>query len=189
MEDRLGSEHFGSSAPLRPESTIASEFAAEMSSLLSSTIDPLEQKVEEKKLGVGNAQQELLELEARLRATEQRLAKVSRQPSPARVAPQAPSYPQQPQAQQASIAPVRAPPPVPGGYGGGGAGNEYAPADAAPYQPQPPPSYTAPRPPAGPRETTQQMMSHMPGALPLELPRSGSRTPGGDYVMVQNEGA
>ncbi|EMF17512.1 uncharacterized protein SEPMUDRAFT_146511 [Sphaerulina musiva SO2202] len=69
----------------RPESTIAQTFAADLDSMFGlGEVDELSKTIEQKKSTVTTGQQQLQELEARLRETEQRLAKVSRQSSPAR---------------------------------------------------------------------------------------------------------
>ncbi|KAI5369587.1 hypothetical protein Slin15195_G004620 [Septoria linicola] len=69
----------------RPESTIAQSFAADLDSMFGlGEMDTLSRTIEEKKSTVSTGQLQLQELEARLRETEQRLAKVSRQNSPAR---------------------------------------------------------------------------------------------------------
>lgn len=102
-------------------------------------------------------QSELEQLEAKLRETEQRLAKASRGNSPARAAAQ-----QQPQA------------------------NTSLPRDRSDRQAHPlaqKPTYPDDRPPTGPRQGTQEMMSNMPGAMPETPGQYNGRE---DYVMVDD---
>ena len=110
-------------------------------------------------------QSELEQLEARLRETEQRLARVSRQNSPSR--------PQQATsgataADKNNTAALR------------GDGEQRQPHPLAQK-----PTFPADRPPTGKRQDTQQMMKDMPGAMPGT---PGAGTPGAgrgeDYVMV-----
>ncbi|CZT16935.1 uncharacterized protein RCC_02769 [Ramularia collo-cygni] len=67
----------------RPVSTIAQNFAADLDSMFGLTpeVEELSKNVEQ-----NSGEQELQELEARLKAAEQRLARVSRHNSPSRVA-------------------------------------------------------------------------------------------------------
>lgn len=131
--------------------------------------------VHNRKQNVTSGQSELEQLEARLRETEQRLAKVSRQNSPSR--------PANPGATDV--------------WAKEGAENTAPPGRAAPKQPHPfsqKPTYPDDRPPTAPRtantrpegerQNTQEMVSGMPGAMP-ETP--GQQANGrDDYVMVEN---
>ncbi|KAF1826338.1 uncharacterized protein K489DRAFT_407090 [Dissoconium aciculare CBS 342.82] len=69
----------------RPESTIAQIFADDLDAMFGLTpeVEQLTQTVEDKKLKVSSGNRELQELEARLKKAEQRLARVSRNNSPA----------------------------------------------------------------------------------------------------------
>ena len=116
-----------------------------------------------RKANVTSGQSELEKLEAKLRETEQRLARVSRGNSPAR--------------QADSGAPLK----------------DNVPTTAPTQRREHPfaqrPTYPDDRPPTGgnrpqtQRETTQEMMANMPGAMPEEPEQVGGRE---DYVMVDN---
>ena len=112
-----------------------------------------------RKANVSSGQSELEELEARLRATEQRLAKVSRQNSPSREAQAGADTAASNEPAQQYTSPL--------------AHRPMYPDDRPP---------TAPRPQTG-RENTQEKMSKMPGAMP-ETPREVSSRD--DYVMVES---
>ena len=116
-----------------------------------------------RKQNVSSGQSELEKLEAKLRETEQRLAKVSRQNSPSRQADTGAAKEKVPTGQT----PTKQTHPL-----------------------AQRPTYPDDRPPTGKsrpqteRENTQEMMSRMPGAMPEE-PASNGRD---DYVMVDNRG-
>ena len=119
-----------------------------------------------RKQNVTSGQSELEQLEARLRETEQRLKKVSRQNSPSRQADSGASYT--------------------------GASKEntpfLSPSDNRPSPLSQKPVYPEDRPPAegrpqNARGDTQEMMSGMPGAMPDDSEQSNGRD---DYVMVDN---
>lgn len=115
---------------------------------------------------VSSGQSELEQLEARLRATEQRLAKVSRQNSPSRPT--------------ANLGAVRE-------EGAAATTNTTSRSQAHPFAQRP--TYPEDRPPTRPaaeRENTQQLMQGMPGAMPLETP-SGQGMGREDYVMVEGQ--
>lgn len=131
-----------------------------------------------RKQNVSSGQSELEKLEAKLRETEQRLAKVSRQNSPSRQA-------------HTGAAAAAAKEDVPLGEGGEGNVATMAP-DKQPHPFSQRPTYPDDRPPTGTsrpqtgRENTQQMMAKMPGAMPEEPEQLNGRE---DYVMVYDGGA
>ncbi|KAK3681543.1 hypothetical protein LTR37_020851 [Vermiconidia calcicola] len=179
MADRQQSEHFrsGGSEPYmssgsaqnssykhsRMTSTVAQSFAGELDSMFGlgmgtgAGIDTLSQTVEQKKATVNSGQSELEKLEAKLRETEQRLAKVSRGNSPSR---QADSGASASETAQKQAHPLSQRPSYP--------------ADRPPTGPS--------RPQAG-RENTEQMMAGMPGAF-NQTPRESSGRD--DYVMIDH---
>lgn len=123
-----------------------------------------------RKANIDSGTAELNELEARLKAAEERLAKVSRSSSPA------------PRPQLNTGAALSSSP-----------RNEQQTAGAtsktSPLAQKP--TYPADRPPTAPRprkdrEDTQMLMSGMPGHLP-STPRLQSAT--NDYVMVESQGS
>jgi hypothetical protein len=118
-----------------------------------------------RKQNVSSGQSELEKLEAKLRETEQRLAKVSRQNSPSRQADTGAAK---------ENAPVYA-----------AAEKQLHPLAQRPTYPEDRPPTGASRPQTG-RENTQQMMSKMPGAMPEDPEQVNGRD---DYVMVDNGGA
>jgi hypothetical protein len=123
-----------------------------------------------RKQNVTSGHQELQELEARLRETEERLAKVSRGNSPARPADvgasREPAYSQPTVGATAGLSP------------------QAARTQAQPqYSAQPPQGGGRPQ---NVREDTQALMSGMPGAMP-QTPRQYSSN-GSDYVMVDRNG-
>jgi len=114
--------------------------------------------IEIRKKDVSNNQSELELLEAKLRETEQRLAKVSRQNSPSR---------------QANTGAPRTHLPSDGQSD-----------NRAAHPLAQKPTYPADRPPTGSRQDTQAMMQGMPGALPTTPAPMGSGRE--DYVMVDD---
>lgn len=117
-----------------------------------------------RKKDVSTGQSELEQLEARLRETEQRLARVSRQNSPSRQAITGAATSSTNNTNTSASA-LRG--------------------DGEQRQPHPfaqKPTYPADRPPTAPRQDTQDMMRGMPGAMP-ETPGEGGRE---DYVVVDD---
>ena len=115
----------------------------------------------DRKANVSSGQSELEKLEAKLRETEQRLAKVSRQNSPSR---------------QAATGASRETVPA----------NEPAKRQSHPLSQRP--TYPEDRPPTGgrpqtQRENTQEITARMPGAMPETPDQVNVRE---DYVMVDN---
>ncbi|PPJ56368.1 hypothetical protein CBER1_00658 [Cercospora berteroae] len=153
----------------RPESTIAQNFAADLDSMFGlGEVDDLSRTIEEKKYTVSSGQQQLQELEARLRETEQRLAKVSRQSSPAPRGDNADSKPYT-NGIHTSEGPATRPSPL--------AQKPTYPADRPP---------TADRPPSK-RADTDKLAASIPGALqPSPSPHYHSNN---DYIMVDRNGA
>ncbi|KAK3056890.1 hypothetical protein LTR09_001928 [Extremus antarcticus] len=150
----------------RVTSTVAQSFAADLDSMFglstggpSGGLETLSQTVEEKKEKVSSGQTELEQLEARLRETEQRLARVSRNSSPSRP-----------------------------GAGRTVSGNATGVAQPQEHPFAQRPTYPDDRPPTGAsrpqaaREDTQQLMQGMPGAMP-QTP-TGQANGRDDYVMV-----
>lgn len=131
--------------------------------------------VSHRKQNVSSGQSELEKLEAKLRETEQRLAKVSRQNSPSRQV-----------RQDTQSGALRDRPPQ-------GQGEQQAqahPLSQKPTYPEDRPPTTEgslSRPQAG-RENTQQLMSGMPGAMP-QTPPANQYNGREDYVMVDNGNA
>lgn len=124
-----------------------------------------------RKRNVSNSAKELEELEARLKETEQRLAKVSRNSSPSRSGqPQPAANTSASRQQQATEA----------------GASRLSPLGQVPtYPADRPPTGGGGRPQAG-RGETKEMMSNMPGQMP-ETPRTHSGR-GDDYVMVDRSG-
>nr|POE46906.1 hypothetical protein CFP56_00238 [Quercus suber] len=172
--DELQSSQPQSRRAHRPESTIVQSFSADLDSMfgLNSEVDDLQQTVERKKSTVSSSERELLELEARLRETEERLARVSnsRHASPSRAPPPPP--------------PTSAPPPQP---------QQHPLAQRPTYPDSRPP--TAPRPQSQRAPDTQTLMQGMPGALPPDNPPpeppkyATSSGTANEYVMVERGGA
>ncbi|TKA74558.1 hypothetical protein B0A55_04446 [Friedmanniomyces simplex] len=141
-----------------PQPNIVQSFSQDLDSMFG--LDPgvghLEQTVEQKKQIVTSGHQQLQELEARLRETEERLARVSRGSSPARQADTGASTtePTQQQQQQHSTE-------MPGST-----------------SLRPP---AAVRPQAAARGETAALMAGMPGTIP-QTPREHSGN--SEYVMV-----
>ncbi|KXL48878.1 hypothetical protein M433DRAFT_141878 [Acidomyces richmondensis BFW] len=149
----------------RHESTLVQSFSADLDSMfgLGGPVGELEQTVEEKKQGLNSASNELQQLEARLRETEERLAKVSRGNSPARPVQPNTSLPRSNPDKQLSQQQA-----LPGATG------------TSPLAQKP--LYPADRPPTA-HEDAQTILSKMPGVMPpTETPPSGN-----DYVMVQRD--
>ena len=117
-----------------------------------------------RKANVTSGQSELEKLEAKLRETEQRLAKVSRGNSPAR------------QADSGAINRENVP------IAGSSTQRQEHPFAQRPTYPDDRPPTGASRPQTQ-RETTQEMMANMPGAMPQEPEQSNGRD---DYVMVDD---
>lgn len=120
--------------------------------------------MESRKQNVTSGQSELEKLEAKLRETEQRLAKVSRQNSPSRQADTG-AYKENARITEPSERPAH-------------------PLSQRPIYPEERPP-TAARPQPG-RENTEQMMAGMPGGMPRTPDQMNGRD---DYVMVDNGGA
>ncbi|KAF2214639.1 hypothetical protein CERZMDRAFT_110249 [Cercospora zeae-maydis SCOH1-5] len=148
----------------RPESTIAQNFAADLDSMFGlGEVDDLSRTIEEKKYTVSSGQQQLQELEARLRETEQRLAKVSRHSSPT------------PQGDKIHTN---------GNHAAEGPAARLSPLAQKPTYPvdRPP---TADRPPSK-RTDTDTLTASMPGAMPQSpAPHYHGNN---DYIMVDRNG-
>lgn len=123
-----------------------------------------------RKQALNSKDAELQALEAKLKEAEERLAKVSRNASPARGT----TVP----VPQANTGAARNPP-------------SEIPAEKAAHPLAQKPGYPPDRPPTQ-RENTQAMMSGMPGYMAPEMePRSAGQTGSGgssEYVMVDSEG-
>ncbi|KAF2172539.1 hypothetical protein M409DRAFT_17770 [Zasmidium cellare ATCC 36951] len=151
----------------RPESTIAQNFAADLDSMFGLNappgVDNLSRTVEEKKHTVTTGEQQLQELEAKLRETEERLARVSRQNSPSRQANTAVprTHPESKQAADGAAKP--------------------SPLAQKPTYPADRPPTSGDRPPTE-RADTQEIVRNIPGAMPeTPQPQYGGSN---EYVMV-----
>ncbi|KAM3418851.1 hypothetical protein BST61_g4814 [Cercospora zeina] len=152
----------------RPESTIAQNFAADLDSMFGlGEVDDLSRTIEEKKYTVSSGQQQLQELEARLRETEQRLAKVSRQSSPA------------PGDKADSKAHTN------GTHAAEASASRLSPLAQKPTYPADRPP-TADRPPSK-RANTDTLTANMPGAMP-QSPSPHYHGNNNDYIMVDRNG-
>nr|OQO03067.1 hypothetical protein B0A51_16656 [Rachicladosporium sp. CCFEE 5018] len=174
-----------------PEAAIVQSFAADLDDMfgLDATasrpvdVDHLSQTVNEKKQNLSTKDRELQELEARIRETEERLARVSRNTSPARgaetsVGVAAATY-SSPQAPSTHLAPPHASSP-----GTVSTTSETpTPSHQSPSTMQQPHAVLA-RPYAD-RVDTQTLMQGMPGALPQTPKQEWGGS--GDYVMVEGE--
>ncbi|KAK4634083.1 hypothetical protein CLAFUW4_01413 [Fulvia fulva] len=153
----------------RPESTIAQNFASDLDAMFgldSGGVDDLSRTVEEKKQTVTTGEQQLQELEAKLRETEERLARVSRHNSPSRHAlPTANADNDQ----------------------AGDGAPRPSPLAQKPTYPADRPPTAGDRPQSG-RADTQTMMAGVPGAMPPHTPQpnGGSHD---SYVMVDRSAA
>ncbi|KAK6410356.1 hypothetical protein LTR95_018213 [Oleoguttula sp. CCFEE 5521] len=183
--------HPPASSSSGPEAAIVQSFAADLDDMfgLDSTasrpvdVDHLSQTVNEKKQTLSTKDRELQELEARIRETEERLARVSRNASPARgaeasVGAAAPTHSSS-QAPSTHLAPPQASSPS--------TVSTTREASTPSHQSRAtsqPPYAAAERPNAG-RMDTQTLMQGMPGALPQTPKQEWGGN--GDYVMVEGE--
>ncbi|KAK6439046.1 hypothetical protein LTR95_004744 [Oleoguttula sp. CCFEE 5521] len=183
--------HPSASSSSGSEAAIVQSFAADLDDMfgLEPTasrpvdVEHLSQTVNEKKQTLSTKDGELQELEARIRETEERLARVSRNASPARgaeasVGAAPPSY-SSPSAQSTHLAPPQMSSPSTVSTGG----EVPTPTHQSPATSQPP--YTAAERPNAGRMDTQTLMQGMPGALPQTPKQEWGGN--GDYVMVEGD--
>ncbi|QIW97333.1 hypothetical protein AMS68_002851 [Peltaster fructicola] len=148
----------------RPESTIAQNFAADLDSMFGLTpeVDGLEHNVNQKKTSITTSNMELQELEARLKAMEDRLAKVSRSSSPARPPPPIPQMRDEQQVLGASSSNTQRTSPL---------------AQRPTYPADRPPTAPSRRPPMPPDA------QNMPGQFPAHMQQYNTSN---EYVMVES---
>ncbi|OQO09149.1 hypothetical protein B0A48_06040 [Cryoendolithus antarcticus] len=183
--------HPPASSSSGPEAAIVQSFAADLDDMfgLDSTasrpvdVDHLSQTVNEKKQTLSTKDRELQELEARIRETEERLARVSRNASPARgaeasIGAAAPTYSSS-QAPSTHLAPPQASSPSTVST----AREAPTPSHQSEATSQPP--YAAAERPNAGRMDTETLMQGMPGALPQTPKQEWGGN--GDYVMVEGE--
>ncbi|EME48618.1 hypothetical protein DOTSEDRAFT_67602 [Dothistroma septosporum NZE10] len=153
----------------RPESTIAQNFASDLDAMFgldSGGVDDLHRTVEQKKQVVTTGEQQLQELEAKLRETEERLARVSRTNSPSRHAATGLPTAHSDHTQAAD-----------------GAAPRPSPLAQKPTYPADRPPTSGGRPPSG-RADTHALMAGMPQDTPQQ--NGGSHD---SYVMVDRSAA
>lgn len=168
---------------LTSRSTLAQNFAADLDSMFGLTpeYDGLTQQVNQKcvvplqrrdkanqdtrKTSITTGNMELQELEARLKAAEDRLAKVSRTSSPARAPPPVPTMNYQEEQQSSSL------------------GAQYTTQRTSPLSQRP--TYPADRPPTAPsrRPPMPPDAQSMPGQFPSHMQQYNTSN---EYVMVEN---
>lgn len=129
--------------------------------------------IDSRKQTVTTGEATLQELEAKLRETEERLAKVSRHNSPSR---------------QANTAVPRTHPDNINKQAADGAARSSPLVQKPTYPADRPPTGSENRPPPAQRADTQQLVNNIPGALPDEA--GHNQNGGSEYVMVdRNTGA
>ncbi|KAF2090298.1 hypothetical protein K490DRAFT_54690 [Saccharata proteae CBS 121410] len=106
----------------RPQSTIAREFSAALDDIfnLSGKFDNVEKEVQSKQEAMTSQTAELEALEARLRATEERLRKAGGKPAASEEEPELQSQAAPPKAGGVPLRPTRQPPTVPNPAAGKG---------------------------------------------------------------------